>query len=808
MSKIEKGAATDATSSLPAAYIDSHATLIGSTTPASALKPTSAVGNAIQLANSHSLQSALTPSSSLSLNGTPIPPGSACHGKVANIEAMVPAQWWEEVFCDSMYLKTDGDVVEDPDVTRQEVEMLERDDEIKRIFEQGADGKDAPSRILDLCCGQGRHTIHISKTYPHLDCHGHDQSAYLVSLARDRTASTQGSAHFTVGDCRTIPHPNEHFDLLLLMGNSFGYFKAEDGDGTLLAEIWRVLKPGGRVVLDLTDGAFMRAHFACRSWEWVDDCTFVCRERQLSADGLRLCSREVITATNKGVVRDQFYQERLYSREELNELVKEYGFEVVPVPSEQKVKLSNDVIASMGEMIIAEQMSKRKEDLGMMGHRMIVTAIKRDDTVPPLLRNVEDSVFATIQQPKPEPGSMSIPILNADHATEAITEFSAAPPLFESLVVILGDPSQACVGKLNNTWNNEDFITRDKLILALKELGYATGKNLRVLDAHSTLHQNLKHLNPKKQHFIFNLCDEGFDNNALQELHVPAILEMLRIPYSGAGPNCLAFCYDKGLVNRTADALGVPTPREISFLGDVSTPAVSNMEALHDVINQKIDYPAFIKPIKGDNSLGITARSIVHNQKDLESYMSELHEMGIRDVVVQEYCQGTEYGVGMIGNLASGFHFFPILEVDYSKIIARKLAPILGFESKWDPNSPWWNDISYKPAVISDKVREELYSWCIVLWERFGCRDYARFDFRCDFGRGDGFEAPGERRGTIKLLEVNPNPGWCWDGKFAYMGSFEKKDYKDVLGMILKAAHDRTVHEKNQKTIEEAAASK
>ncbi|KAJ3006661.1 UNVERIFIED_CONTAM: hypothetical protein HDU68_003962 [Siphonaria sp. JEL0065] len=708
---------------------------------------------------------------------------STCYGKVDDLEAMVPAEWWTQVFSDSMYLKTDGDVVEDAEVTRQEIGILERDAEIKNIFLRGSDQKSKPARILDLCCGQGRHTLHLAKTYPNLLCHGHDQSKYLISVGKERAAqeNVPNAPVYTVGDCRQIPYKDQTFDFVMLMGNSFGYFKAEDGDRRVLEEIFRVLAPDGRVVLDLTDGGYMRENFAERSWEWIDDTTFVCRERQLSGDKLRLSSREVITVTDRGVVRDQFYQERLYSREELNELVTDVGLQVVPVDQHKHIGPATEkIVSNEGEMTVADQLSKRQEDLGMMGHRMIITAFKPDASKPLEVvkhQHLESSSISVSRVPTP-----------------------LKPHTFESLILCMGDPSQPCIGKLNNTWNPEDFVTRDKLYAALGALGYTPDKNLTIIDTHSTLHETMKKLPKDKTHFVFNLCDEGFDNDALKELHVPAILEMIGLPYSGAGPNCLAFCYDKGLVNRTADALGVPTPRETFFLSDIQTPAVSTIAKLDKVIKEDIKYPAFIKPIKGDNSLGITPRSIVNNVTELENYMKELNGIGIRDVIIQEYCRGTEYGVGVIGNLATGFHFFPILEVDYSKITARNLAPILGFESKWDPTSPYWSEISYKPAKICDKVKAELQQWCIVLWERFGCRDYARFDFRCDYGRGDGFEQPGERHGTIKLLEVNPNPGWCWDGKFAYMGSFENKDYKDVLGMILKAAHDRVALEEQKST--------
>jgi len=72
-----------------------------------------------------------------------------------------------------------------------------------------------------------------------------------------------------------------------------------------------------------------------------------------------------------------------------------------------------------------------------------------------------------------------------------------------------------------------------------------------------------------------------------------------------------------------------------------------------------------------------------------------------------------------------------------------------------------------------------LYDDSSLLFERLGCRDYARFDYRAD------------ANGTIKLLEANPNPGWCWDGKFNYMAGYAGMRYADLLLAILEAAQAR-----------------
>ncbi|KAJ3083408.1 hypothetical protein HK102_001092 [Quaeritorhiza haematococci] len=866
-----------------------------------------------------------------------------CHGRVKDLESMVPRHWWKTVFADAMYLKTDGDVVEDPEITREEIAMLEADADIKAVFNKGADdpcGEESvvPARILDLCCGQGRHSLFLAKEYPHLVLYGHDQSSYLISLAQERASFQNLTANtfFTVGDCRQIPYEEEKFDLAMVMGNSFGYFSEYDDEGDyetqqsadpakptgtnhsdlrVLREIHRVLAPGGKLILDLTDGDYMRENFAERSWEWIDDGTFVCRERQLSKDRLRLVSREVITSTTKGVIRDQFYQERLYGLGELSRMLRGVGFEVSAADVSGGAANTAPAVVVPAEsdphraISVAKELSKRNEDLGMMERRILIKAIKPLDDASSAAS--EESIEAnketlSVDSDSDKNVKLDSAIVMDDDSAVTTLETALAvaskpivkaaqkeqipPPPFPEITVMVGDANRPCFGKLNNTWNPEDLETRQKLLNSLLDLGY-TSSQIKVVDDHSTMLKDLwEMVQERRNHnqrdastpppppmFVFNLCDEGFDNDALKELHIPAVLDMLEIPYSGAGANCLAICYDKGLVNRTADALGVPTPRETYYLADIHgvgdeaeyheqhqqqqsqqqeteqpTDAQAQADAderqidrIHHTITERIQYPAFIKPLRGDNSLGITARSIVRNRQELREYLVELRDkLGIRDVIVQEYLEGTEYGVGMIGNLKRGerrmngtgsgtdaaqdnlsdFHFFPVLEVDYSSIIESSSGPpILGYESKWDPTSPYWTDIKYKRAKMTKEKEEELKRYCVVLWERFGCRDYARFDFRCDWGTGNGFEEievreevdsqatlqdssstatttssslvlspkKAHRKQTIKLLEVNPNPGWCWDGKLTYMAKLEGYEYKDVVRMILQAAWDR-----------------
>jgi len=151
------------------------------------------------------------------------------------------------------------------------------------------------------------------------------------------------------------------------MGNSLGYACNKE-DVKILSEAHRVLKRGGIIILDTPDGALVRETFEKRSWEWMDANTFVCREREINAEKTCLAMREMICDTRKGVVRDQFYEEYLYSYSQLSATLREVGLHA-----------ENNTAYCVG------QMSQRNQDLGMMNARMIVKAVKVGEADSPVV---------------------------------------------------------------------------------------------------------------------------------------------------------------------------------------------------------------------------------------------------------------------------------------------------------------------------------------------------------------------------------------------------------------------------------------
>ncbi len=203
-------------------------------------------------------------------------------GPIPDLERHLPTDWWRTLF-NSLYLKTDGDVVENNVNTTTDIDLLI---EAAKITSN--------DMLLDLCCGQGRHILELARRgFKHLN--GIDRSRYLIRLARRRSRDEGLNVQFSEGDARKVRVAESSMDCIFLMGNSFGYFEREEDDISVLKSIMRALKPKGRLVLDVVDGSWMAKHFEPRSWEWIDQLHFVNRERSLASDSKRIITREVIT---------------------------------------------------------------------------------------------------------------------------------------------------------------------------------------------------------------------------------------------------------------------------------------------------------------------------------------------------------------------------------------------------------------------------------------------------------------------------------------------------------------------------------
>ena len=147
----------------------------------------------------------------------------------------------------------------------------------------------------------------------------------------------------------------------------------------------------------------------------------------------------------------------------------------------------------------------------------------------------------------------------------------------------------------------------------------------------------------------FNVRFFIFPTNSVKPLyrvfHVPALLEQLNIPYTGAGPQCLAFCYDKSIIRGVAREMRIPVAKGMLVTEDSELSKLS------------LSFPLLVKPNSGDSSFGITQKSIAYSREELLEILAATREkMGsCRPFLLEEFLPGKDISVGIIGNLPSCF---------------------------------------------------------------------------------------------------------------------------------------------------------
>jgi D-alanine-D-alanine ligase len=271
------------------------------------------------------------------------------------------------------------------------------------------------------------------------------------------------------------------------------------------------------------------------------------------------------------------------------------------------------------------------------------------------------------------------------------------------------------------------------------------GHRVTFLEGDVTLYDSLRQVKPD---ICFNICEGHFGDS--REAQVPAILEMLRLPYTGSKVLTLALTLDKPMTKRVLTYHRLPTP------------AFQVFERISEPIDPDMQFPLFVKPSREGTGMGVSAESIVNTEEQLRHQLRRLFERYDQPVLVERFIEGREVTLGMLGNLTSpvawrlpddeeaprisrGLHFFPPLEVDMSRYPAEE-AGIYTSRIKTE----WAEDFHYIcPAPLSAAEVEELNWLTAATFRVTGCLDVARVDFRLDANDNN----------RPYILEINPLPG-------------------------------------------------
>ncbi|MEM1550624.1 MAG: ATP-grasp domain-containing protein [Candidatus Bathyarchaeia archaeon] len=291
--------------------------------------------------------------------------------------------------------------------------------------------------------------------------------------------------------------------------------------------------------------------------------------------------------------------------------------------------------------------------------------------------------------------------------------------------------------KVDNKNLPEDFYvefdeesTINTIASALKKGGCKVMK----IEANEEAYLKLRKYKPD---IVFNIA-EGLHGES-RESHMPVILEMLGIPYTGSSPSTLAICLNKALTHKVLSAYGIPSPRFQVF------------KSANEKLSSELSFPLVVKPLFEGSSKGIRSSSLVMDEEGLRKQVSWVIKTYNQPAIVEEFMSGREFTVGLIGNEEP--FVLPIIEICLEKL-PNGASPIYSYEAKWvwdTPEKPL--DIFKCPAEIPLDLEEKIREIAIKTFEVLDCRDLCRVDIRLDSG------------GTPKVLEVNPLPGLIPDPK-------------------------------------------
>jgi D-alanine-D-alanine ligase len=299
------------------------------------------------------------------------------------------------------------------------------------------------------------------------------------------------------------------------------------------------------------------------------------------------------------------------------------------------------------------------------------------------------------------------------------------------------------------------------------------GHQVLQLEADTTLLDTLRDHRPD---ICFNIA-EGCRGRA-REAQVPALLEMLRIPYTGSGVLTHAISLDKGIAKRIWQSYGLPTARFQVF------------RHVDDPLEASLPFPLLVKPLSEGSGMGIDGHARVTDRADLHQRVEYIIRSYHQPALVEEYLPGREFTVGLIGNRLApgarplsplydsrGYHLFPVLEIDAS---ACAETGLYGSTAKsfvpGEPGAPAY----LCPADIDRGLEHELKRLALLAFEALDGADVSRVDFRLD------------AIGRPQLLEINTLPGLNpVVSDLCIMAQADGMPYDELINAILDGAIER-----------------
>jgi D-alanine-D-alanine ligase len=301
----------------------------------------------------------------------------------------------------------------------------------------------------------------------------------------------------------------------------------------------------------------------------------------------------------------------------------------------------------------------------------------------------------------------------------------------------------------------DEWRTEYDVVSTLKAAGH-TVRCVGVLDSLTELRAAIADWKPD---VVFNLLEE-FDGIGTYDQHVVAFLELLRQPYTGCNPRGLMLSRDKSLSKQLLAFHRVPTPQFAVFRRGARFRAP-----------RRIKFPLFVKSTVEDASLGIAQASVVEDAPRLKERVEFVHEQVKSDALVEEYIEGRELYVGVMGN--DRLTRLPVWEMVFGSM-PNTLAAIATRKVKWDKRYQQRYGITTLAAAdLPAGIEARLDRLSRRIYRALGMSGYARMDFRVT------------PTGDIYVLEANANPNLEAAEDFAESARAAGIDYRELLERLM-----------------------
>lgn len=265
-----------------------------------------------------------------------------------------------------------------------------------------------------------------------------------------------------------------------------------------------------------------------------------------------------------------------------------------------------------------------------------------------------------------------------------------------------------------------------------------------------------------KPDIVFNIAEGA--HGVSREAQIPAMLDMLQIPYTGSDALTLAICLDKARTKEILSYYKIPTAK--FFVA----------EKIEDAENQDLRYPLMVKPISEGSGKGIFASSLVNSKGELVKEIKRITSEYNQSALIEEFLSGREFTVAIMGN-NSDTKILPPIEMRYDKY-PEGVTPIYSYEAKWILDTKENDfDVFDCPANIDKSLEEKIKRVCLDTYKVLRCRDWSRIDLRLD------------QNGEPNIIEINPLPGIIPDpnenSSFPKAARAAGIDYNDMINYVL-----------------------